>query len=385
MMHAQNINQFEKAMPKIDILGLNVVYADHDDNIAWWGCALIPKRPQGLNPKRYIDGANDTMNHMDFYDFKDNPQSTNPPEGYIVTANNAPTAVNGINYPGYYAPGYRAQRLKDLIKAQDKWDVESMKQLHVDNHSDRDQRLSKLIYSEAKIGEKEIAMMDVLDSWDGNYDLNSKGAIIFNRLIYFILKDAMIDELGDDVFDKLKRTYVFKSGIEPLISNPNSIWWDNIKTDQKESRSDVFNMAIIQTYESLSKQLTPDIESWKWGNVHQLEFVHPIGRKKPMDKIFNLGPFPIAGGNEVVDKEGFVYGEDAVYQVQSGPAMRLLMDFSNPNAAIGVIPTGQSGNFMSPHYNDQMELFLNGKYRKQISRAADLPDNHNQVWFIPGN
>ncbi len=384
MMHAQNITQFEKAMPNIDILGLNVVYADHDDNIAWWACSLIPKRPQGLNPKRYIDGANDTLNHMDFYDFKDNPQSINPPEGYIVTANNAPPAVNGINYPGYYAPGYRAQRLKDLIVEQEKWDIESMKRLHVDNHSNRDKQLSELIYSEAKFSEKEQEMMDILDAWDGNYDLKSKGAIIYNRLLYFILKDAMEDELGTDIFDKLKRTYVFKSGIENLLNNKNSVWWDNIATDKTEDRRAIFSQAVAQTYESLTKQLTPDMESWKWGNVHQLEFVHPIGRKKPMDKIFNLGPFPIAGSNEVVDKEGFVYSEDKVYQVQTGPAMRLLMDFSNPNAAIGVIPTGQSGNFMSPHYSDQIKLFLSGKYRPQISRATDLPATHNRVWFIPG-
>lgn len=383
MMHARDIYQFEKAMPKIDILGLNVVYADSDDNIAWWACALIPKRPQGLNPKRYIDGANDTLNHMNFYDFKDNPQSINPPEGYIVTANNAPAAVNGLNYPGYYAPGYRAQRLKDLIEEQEKWDIESMKRLQTDNHSNRDKKLSELVYTEAKFGNEEQEMMLVLDAWDGNYDVQSKGAIIYNRLLYFILKGAMEDELGVDIFAKLKLTYVFKSGIENLLTNENSLWWDNVSTDEEESRSMIFSQAVAQTYKSLTKQLTPDMESWAWGKVHQLEFVHPIGRKKPMDKIFNLGPFPVPGGNEVVDKEAFVYGDDAKYQVISGPAMRLLMDFSKPNAAIGVIPTGQSGNFMSPHYSDQLQLFLNGKYRPQINRRADIPESNNRVWFIP--
>jgi len=383
MSHATNINEFKKAMPDIDILGLNVVYADHADNIAWWACAKIPVRPRGLNPKRYIDGATDTLDHMHFYPFADNPQSINPPEGYIVTANNAPPAVNGINYPGYYAPGYRAQRLKDLIEEQEKWDVESMKRLQLDNHSMRDEQLAELIYSETTISENEQEMMDILDNWNGNYDLKSKGAIVFNRMLFFILKDAMEDELGADIFDKLKRTYVLRSGIENLLNNPQSVWWDNINTKEKESRSDIFTLAAQQTFESLTKQLTPDYESWKWGNVHQLEFVHPIGRKKPMDKIFNLGPFPIPGGNEVVDKESFVYSDDPHYNVIAGPAMRLLMDFNNPNAAIGVIPTGQSGNFMSPHYSDQMELFLSGKYRPQISRNSDLPKESTSVLFVP--
>ena len=384
MMHANNVDEFGAAMPDIDILGLNVVYADAENNIAWWACSKIPKRPQGLNPKRYIDGASDSLDHYQFYDFKDNPQSINPSEGYIVTANNAAPAVNGINYPGYFAPGYRAQRLKDLIVSQEKWDVESMKRLQLDNHSNRDQQLAKLIYSESKITEEEQMMMDLLDTWDGNYDVESKGAIVYNRLIFYILKDAMEDELDKDIFEKLIQTFVLKSGIEGLLNNENSVWWDNVNTEEKESRSDIFTMAVNQTFESLTKQLTSDYESWKWGNVHQLEFVHPIGRKKPMDKIFNLGPYPIPGGNEVVDKEGFVYSDKPKYMVISGPAMRLLMDFNEPNAAIGIIPTGQSGNFMSPHYSDQMKLYLSGKYRPQISNMADLASDYRKFWFIPG-
>ena len=385
MMHATDIRDFEKAMPDIDILGLNVVYADHDNNIAWWACAKIPKRPKGYNSRRYIDGASDTLDLMQFYDFSENPKEINPERGFIVTANNRPQWDSGYySFPGYYAPGYRARRLASLIEQQEKWDVESMKALQIDNHSDRDLRLAKLIYSEAEIAETEVPMMDLLDRWDGNYDVKSKGAVVYSRLLYFILKDAMEDELGKEVFTKLKSTYVLRSGIEHLLSNPNSPWWDNVNTDKTESRSDIFTMAIKQTRESLYQQLTPDMESWSWGKVHQLEFVHPIGRQKPMDKIFNLGPFPIQGANEVVDKEGFVYSDAAVYQVHSGPAMRLLMDFSNPHAAIGIIPTGQSGNFMSPHYSDQMPLYLEGRYRPQISRREELHNaGSKRVWFLP--
>jgi penicillin amidase len=385
MIHAKNLQSFEKAMPDIDILGLNVVYADHKNNIAWWACAKIPKRPKGFNGKRYLDGAADTLDLNQYYDFSQNPKSLNPECGYIVTANNAPEYDSGTYaFPGYYAPGYRARRIGQLIREQEKWDVESMKNIQRDVHSERDMELARLIYSEARIADEDLAMMEVLDAWDGNYDKKSKGAVIFSRLLYFILKDAMEDELGEETFAKLKTTYVLRGHIDKLMHNTNSPWWDNIKTEGKESRADIFTQAVSQTRASLNKQLRPDMESWTWGRVHQLEFVHPVGRKKPFDKVFNLGPYPMPGSNEVVDKEGFAYSDKAVYTILSGPAMRLLMDFGNTHAAIGIIPTGQSGNFMSPHYSDQVNLFINGAYRPHINRKEELHQAGSRtVWFLP--
>jgi penicillin amidase len=385
MLHAKDLQSFEKAMPDMDILGLNVVYADHQNNIAWWACARIPKRPKGFNGKRYIDGASDSLDLTQFYDFSQNPHSLNPECGYIVTANNAPEYDSGTYaFPGYYAPGYRAKRIGQLIREQEKWDVESMKNIQLDVHSERDMELARLIYSEAKIADEDLPMMEVLDAWDGNYDKSSKGAVIFSRLLYFILKDAMEDELGEEAFKQLKTTYVLRGHIENLMYNNNSPWWDNIQTEARESRADIFTRAVAQTRASLYSQLTPDMESWAWGHVHQLEFEHPIGRKKPFDKVFNLGPYPMPGSNEVVDKESFAYSDDALYKVHSGPAMRLLMDFGNTHAAIGIIPTGQSGNFMSPHYSDQVNLYINGAYRPHINRKEELHNaGSRRVWFLP--
>ena len=73
MSTSKNINDFEKAVHKIDILGLNVMYADKDDNIAWWATGLIPKRNPALNSKLYMDGATDTIPHEN-YPLENNPK-----------------------------------------------------------------------------------------------------------------------------------------------------------------------------------------------------------------------------------------------------------------------------------------------------------------------
>ncbi len=169
-----------------------------------------------------------------------------------------------------------------------------------------------------------------------------------------------------------------RSAIEPLFTDKNSVWWDNVKTKAVETRSDIFQRAFSETTVALKNNMGTDMSNWKWGRVHQLTNVHPIGRKAPFDKFFNVGPFPIQGSNEVI----FTYNEHGVYPVTSGPALRFLIDFSNTDHALSIIPTGQSGNVFSPYYADQAEMFVHGKYRTQIMLRKEIK-NGKTLTLLP--
>lgn len=370
MNNSGNIKEFESALNLVDIVGLNIMYADADGNIAWWATGKIPILTSGINTHKILDGTNPENDVKGFYPFSKNPKSINPDCGYIITANNPPHAVDGIIYPGYYAPGLRAKRIEDLLSQEEKWDIDDLKTVQNDVHSDRDLSITKLILNNIKITEespKEIKQLtDYLKEWDGNYDINSIGATIFTRLLYFVVHETMQDEIGEENFEELVTSYLFRSSYERLFFDKNSIWWNNINSDTIETRSDIFAIALRKTANSFldkDKNLRTDL---KWGKAHQLIHIHPIGRKEPFDKIFNVGPFEKSGSNEVVDKEGFNYNSKGMYAVLSGPALRTLIDFANPNQAQGIIPTGQSGNFLSPYYSDQAKMFVEGKYRRQI-------------------
>ena len=377
MSNSKNINDFEKAVHNIDVLGLNVMYADKDDNIAWWATGLIPKRNPTLNSKLYMDGATDTLPHEN-YPLESNPKLINPEKGYIITANNSPGLFDSISIPGYYAPGLRASRVEDLLLTQDKWSIDELKVVQLDVHSDRDLRLRDIMISElASERSPELQKMaDVLASWDGDYTLRSIGSTIYSRMIYEILHIGVGEKMGEERFQQLLHTYTLKASLENLISDKKSIWWSG-------DRKAVLNLAFDSTLISLTRQLGGDIDNWKWERVHQLTHIHPIGRKEPFDKVFNVGPYPKTGSLEVIDKEGFVYSDKPMYKITSGPALRLLIDFAKPDSAIGIIPTGQSGNFLSPHYSDQAEMFVKGEYRRHIF-SKDLMDvEKRSLWFLP--
>lgn len=52
--------------------------------------------------------------------------------------------------------------------------------------------------------------------------------------------------------------------------------------------------------------------------------------------------------------------------------MRRIIDFSNTETSFSVLPTGQSGYFMAPHYNDQFELFNANKFRNQLMNKQEI-------------
>lgn len=379
MSKANNINDFEKALPLIDILGLNVMYADKNDNIAWWAAGLIPKIPEERNSKLYQDGATDTLEH-EYYQFAHNPRLVNPSRGFIVTANNSPGIYDFLSIPGYYFAGYRADRITQLLSASDKWDIQSLKSVQQDVFSQRDLHIRDIIFGELSAGivakAEYVTAIDALQNWDGNYDVNSVGATIFTRLMYEVIKNSVGAILDKNRFHQFIKTSTFKTNLERLFEDKSSPWWQN-------KREEIFDLSIKETIESLKSQLGNDIDKWQWGEVHQLVHVHPIGRKKPFDKVFNIGPFPKSGSLEVVDKEGFDYNDDAKITIKSGPAMRCLLDFARPDSAIAILPTGQSGNVMSPHYSDQAQMFVDGDYRQQIIRKVNLKSMARSIWLVP--
>jgi len=368
--NANNITEFEAAMPYVDLIGMNMIYGDNENNIALWSVGKIPIRPQHVNSKIILDGASGNDEIIGYYPFDKNPRIINPEDGFITTSNDKPQRVDGILYPGYYSPGLRAKRINKLINSRSRWDIKELTSIQLDNTSDRDTAIVSLVLSEAntksiaQISSTYTAAISELKNWNGSTDIKSIGATIYNNLVYYIIYNMMADELDKQNFNSFSKSFLVRSRLKQLLANSDSPWFDNISTENvKESRKEIFTLSLEDAISSLINQFGYDVHEWQWGKVHTLTHVHPIGREEPLDKIFNVGPFAKAGGNDVIDKEGFKYNESGIFNIVDGPAMRILVDFADTDHALSIIPTGQSGNIMSSHYSDQARMFNNGEYR----------------------
>ncbi|MDO9166221.1 MAG: penicillin acylase family protein, partial [Rhodoferax sp.] len=113
---------------------------------------------------------------------------------------------------------------------------------------------------------------------------------------------------------------------------------------------------------------------WGWGKAHTLTHGHPLAAQKPLDKLFNIGPFAAPGGRETPNNLSGAIGP-APWAVSYGPSTRRLIDFADAGKALGINPVGQSGVLFDTHYQDQAQTFIAGGYVAQHLSAADVTAN----------
>jgi penicillin G amidase len=373
MARAKNIQEVESAVRLIHAPGLNVMYGDKSGNIAWWAAAKLPIRPEHVNSKIFLDGSNPSDEPVGWIPFEENPMSINPSSGFVASANNQPdTLTNGIFYPGYYYPGDRYNRIAKTVTSRTDWTQENIKELQLEaineNHPLNIKSMLNTVDKELFKGYEPV--LKAIESWDGNHDLESLAPTLYYKWTYHTLYGMMADELGEADFSNFLRTFLYIRSLPNLIRTEDSPWWDNIGTSSKESKKDIIEVALKKALEELKEQFGADTNQWEWQKAVILEHPHPLGAKKPLDKIFNVKAPPVTANEESVNKLAFQLNGSGIYKVHSGPAMRIIIDFKEVDAAVSVLPTGQSGNFFSQWYSDQAEMYAFGEYRPMLMNES---------------
>lgn len=372
---ADTRDKARQAAEKIHAPGLNVVWANTAGDIGWWAAAKLPIRPAGVNPTFILDGSTDEAEKTGFYSFNFNPQEENPARGYIVSANHQPKPSSGVPVPGYYCLADRVQRLDTVLRDPErKWDTAAAQSLQLHGGSAYGPRILRDLMPVLKgvtTDPYEKAFLEPLELWDGDYSRDSMAALLFTQLMYELAHAAMADEMGEVQFKNLLRTFALDSALPLLVADANSPWWDNINTKKVESRFETVRIAWVNTLKHLESMYGKDLLLWRWGNAHTLTHVHPLGTQKPLDHIFNIGPFNVAGGRETPNNLNIHMGPGP-WPVKSGPSTRRVIDFAQPDKSVGINPVGQSGVLFDTHYADQAALFSEGLYMPQHLSASDV-------------
>lgn len=381
--HAENMDEFEAELPKIHAPGLNVMYGDAAGNVAWWATAKLYQMPDSISTKFVLDGTTGEEERLDYLDFSENPSAINPPWNYVYSANNQPDSIAGRLYPGYYLPENRAMRIVQLLDSKNDWDKESTSEMILDVTSTVNPALvAELIklLDVTNLSEEQLVQVDALRNWNGEYNLENTNAVLYHRCEYYVLKNTFEDELGPEQFNQFLSTHLLKRHIAKGTSMESGKWWDNVYTKDKiETRDDIALKSFADAWYSLVNDFGADPSQWTWERVHTLEHEHPIGQIQSLRKFFNVGPYPVNGTREVINNMAFPYDSTGFYKVNSGPSTRRIIDFSDIENSISILPTGQSGNPFSKHYKDQAKLFVNGKFRKMMMNKQEIESSAESV------
>ena len=386
---ASEMKDVKKGASLIHAPGLNIMYGDAKGNVAWWAAGKLYKHKPHVNSKFILDGASGEDDPIEYLDFSENPMAENPSWEYVYSANNQPDSIANMLYPGYYLPEDRAKRIVELIEPKNDWSKDDFTKMINDVTSAVAPNNVNAFISIINIDSfsiNEQSAIKILKNWDGSNNVGDIAPTIYNKWIYLFLKNTFEDELGNVLFEQLLKTHLIKRQIADQLQKDESIWWDDVNTnDIVETRKDILSKSMKEAVSSLETQLGNDMSNWNWGKVHTLEHGHPFGMKESLRDYFNVGPFPIKGAREVIDNRGYEYNDTGLYKVTAGPSTRRIIDFSDIENSMSILPTGQSGNPFSEHYDDQAEMFNKGEFRKMKLNKKEIITSSSKLTILPKN
>lgn len=354
---AANWDEFRAALSLWQLPGMNFVYADTAGNIGFQMSGAVPVRAQnnvyGLQP---VDGSNEAHEWTGFVAFDELPSAMNPSGDFFASANNRPA---GVDYPiflsHYFQPPYRVALISETIRDSQNVTADDFAKLQASWHSDINLQVARAIANEASpANRQEEVMIDLLADWNGMMTPDSGEASLSELSLRHILRltlNSKLDSASIDPYLTLAGyPYMF---LQNLLDDPNNPWWGG-------NRAGIMTQALQAAMDELGTITDSDPAQWTWGNLHAYTFSHPLGSVAALAPIFNRGPFP-TGGNWNTVNSGAYYA-DKPYAMTLGPAYRIIADPADWDASLSIVPSGQSGQPFSPHYDDQIQPWLNVEY-----------------------
>jgi len=381
---AQDWGQFREALSYWDVPSQNFVYADVEGNIGYQSPGNIPIRTSG-DGSTPVPGWTDDYEWTGMIPFDELPRALNPPEGYIVTANNA---VVGSEYPYLltldWDPGYRARRIVALIEDDPALSVADIQRMQGDSRSAWAQEVLPYLAELPASSDEQLAQAaELLENWDGQAARDSAGAALFEAFHLQLIELTFEDELGQQLLDSARGTAA--EALLDLLPDPSAPWFDDVTTPAVETRDDILLQALQAAVEELTGALGKDTNRWRWGDLHTATFENQsLGQcgVAPIEALFNRGPVAVDGTGYTVNNTGYSLAEP--YGVRTVPSYRQIVDLGDLNRSVSMHTTGQSGHAFHRHYDDMIDPWRDIEFHSMLWQRADIEaDAEGVLLLIP--
>lgn len=393
---AKNINDVKIALKDFSLPGQNFVIADREGNIGYVFGARVPLRKSN-NPTLIFDGTTAENDWLGYVNYDELPSMINPPQNFIATANNKVIKSFKYHISNLWEPSSRIDRLLELLQSKNIHSTDDFMKYQMDIKSPYARQITRYIlnaFNGIQIQDKNLKnSLELLTEWDYEMDALSQAPAIYSVFLMNLLKNTYYDELGKELYNQFVfiANVPFRSILQ-LLENPNSSWFNNVNTKEKETRDVIIRKSLADALSELEHKLGKNIASWQWGNLHKVIFKHSFsGQASIIDKFINIGPFSVSGDGTTVFNSEYPFAEPnkeiglldhEPYENILGPQIRFVYDFDNPDEFYLILTTGQSGNIMSDHYSDMTKLWLDGEYMKVNTNSDAIKNSKNKLFKL---
>lgn len=354
---AQNWTEFTAAMERHFTPSENMVYADVDGNIGWFGGSIQPIR---ANWNGQLPVPGDGRYEWNGYLAPLNlPRILNPSQGFYASANefNIPAGYPylSISDPGDWADPSRVRRIKEVLQSSVRHSVQDSMRLQYDEQSLPARELVPLLAGLTSSNAQVNAAIQALTGWNQVVSADSIAATVFELwqpLVISRVSDLYVPASGRSVFGNLNRRLVVR-----YLTAPDGTFG----SDPVAAR----NALLLDTLAAATTQATTllgaDMTKWQWGSLHHMQFVHALSPALPHEtaQLFDTVRVPLGGDGNTVHATSYRTSD---FRQTGGASYRQVIDVGAWDNSMTLNTPGQSGDPRSSHYRDLLPFWASGTF-----------------------
>ena len=323
--------------------------------------------------------------------YASNPEFVSPRGGILGNTNNKILERPFPNHVSYvWGDSQRIKRWQRLMQSRQVHTRDSFIEAQLDPVSYTARSLLPLIGADlwftgqsategTPARQRQIAL-NLLADWNGEMNEHLPEPLIYTAWLRALQQRLINDELGPlaDAF-----THVEPLFIERVYRNIDGagIWCDVVQSAPIETCTDIARLALDDALLRITETYGPALQSLRWGDAHQATHDHPVLGKMPVLRYFvNIRQSTSGGDNTLLRGRTSGTGPNPYTNVH-GAGYRGVYDFTDPDSSVFITSTGQSGHFLSRHYDDLAQLWRRGEYipmslDTDLARAASVGVTH---------
>ena len=349
---AKNYTDYRQALANYTAPAQNFIFASVDNDIAITSSGYFPLKWDNQG-KFLLDGSDPANDWHGRIPVDQNPTVKNPSRNFVSSANQRPTDATYPYYLNWEFANYeRAHRINQRLSVMTGASVDSLRSLQNDNYSVLAEDILPTLLSAIDIkslNATESKGFEMLRKWDKCFHADAIAASIFELWQKDISAKTWADQF--DVMNVPMRYPSRDKLVELIVKEPNSNWFDDNRTPQKETRDDIIRAAYKFAVDSLQRKYGAISGDWKWGNVKHTHVPH-------LAKIAGFG-------SKFLNNGGSKTSVNATSE-KNGPSWRMIVALGKSVKAYGVFPGGESGNPGSFYYDDMVDTWSSGKLNELV-------------------
>ncbi|MDE4131738.1 penicillin acylase family protein [Phaeobacter sp. QD34_3] len=301
-----------------------------------------------------------------------NPEFVSPRGGILGNTNNKVLERPFPNHVSYdWGDTQRIHRWRKLMQSREVHTRDSFIEAQLDTVSFSARALLPLIGADlwftgeaAAEGSRERQRheaLTLLSEWNGEMNEHLPEPLIYAAWLRALQARLIADDLGPLAEEFAHVEPLF---IERVYRNIDgaAAWCDVRQSAPNENCTDMARLALDDALLWIEERYGNALESLRWGDAHQATHDHEVLGEVPLLRFFVNIRQSTSGGDNTLQR-GRTSGEDSEpFHNVHAAGYRGVYDFADPDSSVFITATGQSGHFLSRHYDDMAQLWRRGEY-----------------------